>query len=54
MHEGYIKRTIWVAYCPKCDTRSVKTENPPRETLCVGCSTWLKYIEETYIGPEIY
>lgn len=52
MHETLIKRTIYVAQCT-CGEREVRTEDPPREILCKMCGTWVKFQEQSFVGPEI-
>ena len=51
MYEKLIKRTIYVAQC-ECGERDVIESNPPRERLC-KCGKWVRYVEESYIGPEL-
>jgi hypothetical protein len=50
--EILVKRTIYVAKCPKCGDRRECTENPPRERLC-ACETWVPYVAESFTGPEL-
>jgi len=54
MYERLIKRTIYVAQCvnEECKERDVVEANPPRERLC-KCGTWVRYVEESYTGPEL-
>ena len=51
MIEHLVKRTIYVAQCPKCGDRDEKLENPPREKKC-KCGEWVKYKEESWTGPD--
>lgn len=53
MHEILVKRTIWVAQCPKCGDRAEKTEDAPRERRCMPCGEWVPYVEESYVGPSL-
>ena len=46
-----VKRTIYVADCPKCGERDVKESNPPRERMC-KCGDWVPYQEQSYTGPD--
>jgi hypothetical protein len=46
-----IKRTVYTATCT-CGERDVREDRPPREKLC-KCGTWVPYIEQSYIGPEL-
>lgn len=48
--EHLVKRTIWVAKCPKCEDSVEKTENPPRSRYC--CGAWIDYVEQSSISPE--
>jgi hypothetical protein len=49
--ERLVKRTVYVAQCP-CGTKQVVEKDPPRETLCPKCSTWVPYVPESYTGPD--
>lgn len=53
MHEVFIKRTIWIAKCPKCEDSVEKTENPPRERRCMTCEIWVPFEEVSFLGPDL-
>ena len=50
-HETFIKRTIYVAEC-ECGEKIVVERDPPRERMC-KCGRWVKFVEQSYVGPEI-
>ena len=50
-----VERVIYVAQCncnPNDPWRSVKVDNPPRESLCPYCKTWIPYKEESAQSEE--
>lgn len=49
--EQLVKRTIWVAKCPKCGDQSELTEKTKRERFCQNCRIWIPYEEKSYTGP---
>ena len=55
VYEHQIKRTIYVAKC-NCDPnepfQDIRSSNPPRETMCPKCRTWVSFHEETATSPE--
>lgn len=53
MYEKLIKRTIWEARCDCGAEPSVRTENPPRERQCPSCGKWVKFVENSVIGPDL-
>jgi hypothetical protein len=53
MHEKYIKRTIYIAECPKCGHKDIREDYPPREMTCPFCTVWIKHKEQSYIGPDL-
>jgi ribosomal protein S27E len=52
--EHYVKRTIYVATCPKCGMKDTCVEHPPRERYCNECNQWFPFVAESYIGPDTF
>ena len=53
------KRTIWVAECDCRENEGEKyrveyTDNPPRETKCPHCHTWIEPVEVSYTGQDTF
>ena len=48
-----VKRTLYVATCPKCSNRVGHTEKIAKERFCFDCKEWVPFVEESYTGPEI-
>jgi hypothetical protein len=48
-----VKRTIYVAECPKCHDRVEHTERIAKERYCNGCGVWIPFEEISYIGPAL-
>jgi len=48
-----VKRTIYVAICPKCGDRTEHTERVAKEKYCSQCNVWVPYEEVSFTGPEI-
>lgn len=47
-----VERTLHVADCPTCEFRTEKAENPPRETRCPTCKTWVPFEKVVYESKE--
>lgn len=48
-----VKRTIYTARC-SCGATDVRTDDAPREHLCPVCGRWVKFVEESYTGPDTF
>lgn len=51
-HEKMIKRTVYTAKC-ECGHAETLERDPPRERQCPDCGKWMRFEEESYVGPEL-
>ena len=47
------QRIAWEAKCP-CGWSDLRVEDPPRESLCPNCKTWVSYIMRSWTGTDTF
>lgn len=42
------EQTYYVAVCPKCGAKDIRTEHPPQERHCAPCGVWYPFVPVKY------